>query len=85
MSDRDNVVPIPKKLSWQEIIVQDLQTRPTIDLGSADVYVVPSESDDKDFYYVLVFDDKILCAKCKVFRFRDTCKHVKAMEGALNQ
>lgn len=68
----------PQEQSWQE------QVRETLDkygdgrlLGSAEVYAWGSESDPSDFYYVLVFPDRVVCGKCKGFRFRGTCKHVK--------
>lgn len=74
-----NVIPMPQKLPWQEMIAGQLKDRPAVLLGNAEVYAVHS-SDPMDFYYVLVFPDKIVCAKCKGFRFRETCKHVKMFE-----
>jgi hypothetical protein len=69
--------PKETKLSWQEMIVEKLKntTDGFVEVGSAEVYAVASESDPQDFYYVLVTSSGILCAKCKGFRFRGACRH----------
>lgn len=68
-------------MDWQTEVLEDLRGVDSVRLGSAVVHAVPSDSDPSDFYYILKFPEgKIVCAKCKGFRYNDTCKHVKEFE-----
>jgi len=70
------------KETWQSSILEALKEvdEPFLRLGSAEVYVVKSNTDDMDFYYELVFETEHgrfkVCAKCKGFRYRNKCDHV---------
>lgn len=75
----DNVVPL--RPSWQEQVIETLEQRNPVNLGSAEVVAINSESDNMTFYYVLCFDNGNITCTCRGFRYRDKCKHVEQVEG----
>lgn len=72
---------------WQDFINRSILADVNeAEIGNARVFVVKSESDPLDWYYVLVFADDetgaytYACGKCDGFRFRDTCRHTKKVQ-----
>lgn len=68
--------------SWQEKVIETFKTEgsDTVKLSDAveSVYVVRSESDPMEFYYVLRLGWIDVCT-CPGFRFRTDCKHVRGI------
>lgn len=77
------VVPGPSgDSSWQEMVGGMLPEDGFAYLGTWEAYAVQSKSDPQDWHYVLYNEvlNVTVCGKCRGFRFRNTCEHVKRFE-----
>lgn len=65
--------------SWQEAVLEQIDLEGDyVKVGDgASIFAVRSKTDDMDFYYIIDLGWNVVCAKCKGFRFRSDCQHVR--------